>query len=347
MNKMEVIDLRSDTVTHPTPAMRDAIFAAKVGDDVYGEDPTVIELENLGAKMTGKEAGLFVASGTMGNQIAVMTHTNRGDEVICESEAHIFYYEVAGLAVLSGVQARPLPSVKGILSAETIEAAIRPKDIHQPKTALICLEDTHNRAGGTCYPLETLAAIHKVSTRHMIPVHIDGARLFNAAVAQNVKVDKIAQYAESVQFCLSKGLCAPVGTLLVGTADFIARARRYRKMLGGGMRQAGIIAAAGIIGLQTMVERMAEDHANAKQLAEALASAGFAVDLTTVQTNIVIFDVSRMGVKAADFAAKLKKEGILVSMFGEYRIRMVTHHGINTQEIGRIIDTLHRLLKKG
>ena len=347
MNRMEIIDLRSDTVTHPTPEMRGAMFQAKVGDDVYGEDPTVLELETLGARMTGKEAGLFVASGTMGNQVAVMTHTNRGDEVICEAEAHIFYYEVAGLAVLSGVQARPLPSVKGILSAETIEAAIRPQDIHQPRSALICLEDTHNRAGGTCYPLDTLAAIRKVADRHEIPVHIDGARLFNAAVAQGVKVDKIAQYADSVQFCLSKGLCAPVGTLIVGSVDFIARARRYRKMLGGGMRQAGIIAAAGVVGLQTMVDRLVEDHVNARKLAEALATLGFAVDLSTVQTNIVIFDVSRMGVKAADFASKLKKAGILVSMFGEYRIRMVTHHGVTSREIGRVVETLHRLLKKG
>lgn len=344
---MNIIDLRSDTVTHPTHRMREAMYRAEVGDDVYGEDPTVKELEVLGARMTGKEAGLFVASGTMGNQVAVMTHTQRGDEVICEAESHIFFYEVAGLAVLSGVQARTLPSVKGILSAGTIEAAIRPQDIHQPKSALICLENTHNRAGGTCYPIETLAEIRKVADRHNVPVHIDGARLFNAAVAQGVKVDRITQYADSVQFCLSKGLCAPVGTLIVGTADFIARARRYRKMLGGGMRQAGILAAAGIIGLQEMVERLAEDHENARQLAEALASAGFAIDLSTVQTNIVIFDVSRMGGKAADFAEKLKKAGILVSIFGEYRIRMVTHDGITSAEVATVVDVLHRLLKKG
>ena len=346
-SNMNIIDLRSDTVTQPTPQMREAMYRAEVGDDVYGEDPTVNELEALGARMTGKEAGLFVASGTMGNQVAVMTHTDRSDEVICEAESHIFFYEVSGMAVMSGVQARTLPSVKGILSAETIEAAIRPQDIHQPKSALICLEDTHNRAGGTCYPLETLAAIRKVADRHKVRVHIDGARLFNAAVAQGVQADKIAQYADSVQFCLSKGLCAPVGTLLVGKTDFIKSARRYRKMLGGGMRQAGILAAAGIVGLESMVDRLAEDHVNARQLAEGLASAGFAIDLSTVQTNIVIVDVSRMGVKAADFAAKLKKAGILVSMFGEYRIRMVTHHGITSVEIAKVIDTLHRLLKKG
>ena len=344
---MNIIDLRSDTVTKPTPEMREAMYRAEVGDDVYGEDPTITELEALGARMTGKEAGLFVTSGTMGNQVAVMTHTRRGDEIICDSEAHIFYSEVAGLAVLSGVQARTIPAVKGILSAETIEAAIRTEDIHQPSTSLICLENTHNRAGGTCYPLETLAAVRKVADRRKIPVHIDGARLFNAAVALGVQVDKITQYADTVQFCLSKGLCAPVGTIITGRSDFIARARKYRKMLGGGMRQAGILAAAGIVGLTSMVDRLSEDHENARQLAEELASAGFSIDLSTVQTNIVMVDVSRMGVKAVDFAAKLKKEGVLASVFGEYRIRMVTHHGITAVEIGTVVDTLNRLLKKG
>ena len=344
---MEFIDLRSDTVTKPTAEMREAMFRAEVGDDVYGEDPTVIELERLGARMTGKAAGLFVASGTMGNQVAVMSHTQRGDEVICEAESHIYYYEVAGMAVLAGVQARTLPAVKGILSADTIAAAVRPQDIHQPRTSLICLENTHNRSGGTCYPLETLAAIRKVADRHEIPVHIDGARLFNAAAALGVKVDKIAQYADSVQFCLSKGLCAPVGTLLVGSEEFIAKARRYRKMLGGGMRQAGVIAAAGIVGLQNMVERLSEDHANAKLLADSLVTAGFAVDLSTVQTNIVIFDVSRSGMKAAELVARLKQAGVLAGAFGEYRIRMVTHHGVTAAEINKVADVLQRLSKKG
>lgn len=344
---MELIDLRSDTVTMPTKEMRDAMYAAELGDDVYGEDPTVNELESLGARLTGKEAGLFVASGTMGNQVAVMAHTNRGDEVICESEAHIFYYEVAGLAVLSGVQTRPLPSLKGILTPETIEAAVRPADIHQPRSALVCLENTHNRAGGTCYPLETLAAIRKVADRNRMSVHIDGARLFNAAVAQGVKVDKIAHYADSVQFCLSKGLCAPAGTLLVGRKDFINKARRYRKMLGGGMRQAGVLAAAGIVGLQKMTGRLAEDHANARSLAEALAAIGLIVDLSTVQTNIVIFDVSPLRVKAADFAVKLKKAGVLANVFGEYRLRMVTHHGITDVHIRQVAAAVASLLKKG
>jgi threonine aldolase len=343
---LEKIDLRSDTVTVPTNTMREAMHRAEVGDDVYGEDPTVNALESLGARMTGKEAGLFVASGTMGNQVAVLAHTQRGDEVICETEAHIYYYEVAGLSVLAGVQARTIPAVKGILSAETIEAAIRPQDIHQPRTSLICLENTHNRAGGTCYPLETLQAIRKMADKRQIPIHMDGARLFNAAVAQNVKVDRIAGTVDSVQFCLSKGLCAPVGTLVVGSKDFITRARRYRKMLGGGMRQAGIIAAAGIVALESMVDRLAEDHENARMLAEKIAEMGFNIDLSTVQTNIVIFDVSRTGMKAADLQQRLKQAGVLVSLFGDYRVRMVTHHGITAGHVRQVADILAALKQK-
>jgi threonine aldolase len=282
----------------------------------------------------------------MGNQVAVLAHTQRGDEVICETEAHIYYYEVAGLSVLAGVQARTIPAVKGILSAETIEAAIRPQDIHQPRTSLICLENTHNRAGGTCYPLETLQAIRKMADKRQIPIHMDGARLFNAAVAQNVKVDRIAGTVDSVQFCLSKGLCAPVGTLVVGSKDFITRARRYRKMLGGGMRQAGIIAAAGIVALESMVDRLAEDHENARMLAEKIAEMGFNIDLSTVQTNIVIFDVSRTGMKAADLQQRLKQAGVLVSLFGDYRVRMVTHHGITAGHVRQVADILAALKQK-
>lgn len=343
---MEKIDLRSDTVTMPTQEMRRAMSHAEVGDDVYGEDPTVNELEELGARMTGKEAGLFVASGTMGNQVAVLTHTQRGDEVICEAEAHIYYYEVAGISVIAGVQARTLPSVKGILSAETIEAAIRPQDVHQPRTGLICLENTHNRAGGTCYPMETLLAIHKMAERRRIPIHMDGARLFNAAVSQGVPVHRIAACVDSVQFCLSKGLCAPVGTLVVGTKEFITRARKYRKMLGGGMRQAGIIAAAGVVALHSMVDRLEEDHANAKLLAEKIADMGFQIDLSTVQSNIVIFDVSRMGLKAVELQEKLKSAGVLVSLFGEYRVRMVTHHGITAAHVRQVAEILSALKQK-
>lgn len=226
---MRIVDLRSDTVTLPTEAMRQAMFQAEVGDDVYREDPTIARLEELAAEITGKEAGLFMASGTMGNQVAILSHTTKGDEVICEAEAHIYYYEVGGMVTLAGVQPRTIAAPKGILDAAAIAQAIRPDDIHQPPTSLVCLENTHNRAGGTCYPLKTLAEIHKLSRDRSFAVHIDGARLFNAAVAQKVKASEIAQYADSVQFCVSKGLCAPVGSLLVGRRDYIERARRFQK----------------------------------------------------------------------------------------------------------------------
>ncbi|HEY3423645.1 MAG TPA: GntG family PLP-dependent aldolase, partial [Negativicutes bacterium] len=314
---MQIVDLRSDTVTLPTSEMRRAMYEAEVGDDVYGEDPTVRQLEQLGAQITGKEAALFVTSGTMGNQIAAMVHAQRGDEIICESESHIYYYEVGGLAYLAGVQARPLTGIKGILAPESIRQAIRGIDIHQPKTALICLENTHNRAGGVCYSSQDLAAIKELADCYNIPVHIDGARIFNAAVAQNVTVGELTQYAHSVTFCLSKGLCAPVGSLLTGSQEFIEQARRYRKMLGGGMRQVGILAAAGIVALKTMVDRLAEDHLHARILGAAIANLGLIIDLTTIQTNIVLFDVSRLPMTAADMIAKLNQYGVKASQFGD------------------------------
>ena len=343
---MGFIDLRSDTVTLPTPAMREAMYKAEVGDDVYGEDPTVSALESLGAQKTGKEAGLFVPSGTMGNQIAIMTHTQKAEEVICEAEAHIYYFEAAGPACLSGVQLRPLQAKWGLLTPAQITEAIRPVDVHQPRTALICLENTHNRAGGTCYSMETLAGIRKVSQQKGIPIHMDGARLFNASIATGVSVAEISGQVDSVQFCLSKGLSAPVGTLLVGTADFIRQARRYRKMLGGGMRQAGIIAAAGIVSLNTMVERLPEDHANARFLAEAIAELGLGIDLDTVQTNIVVFDVTPINQTSAWLAERFKELGVRVSMFGEKRVRMVTHYGIDRANIETVIQTFRTILKR-
>ena len=330
---MKSIDLRSDTVTQPTADMRTAMYRAEVGDDVYSEDPTVRALEELGAQITGKEAGLFVASGTMGNQLAVMVHANRGDEIICEAESHIYYYEVGGLAYLAGTQARTIKGVNGILQASDITQSIRGDDIHQPRTALICLENTHNRAGGTYYTQSDLSAISAVSGRHGIPIHIDGARLFNASIAQNVSVDKLACYADSVSFCLSKGLCAPVGSILVGNKAFIDQARRMRKMLGGGMRQAGILAAAGIVALENMVKRLTEDHVHAKKLAEAIANMGLSIDLNTVQTNIVIFDVKSIGKTAEQVALLMEDKGVKCSQFGEYRIRLVTHHGISTSDV--------------
>lgn len=343
---MRTVDLRSDTVTMPTPAMRQAMFQAEVGDDVYREDPTVTALEELGAAMLGKEAGLYVTSGTMGNQVAVMTHTKKSDEVICEAESHIYFYEVAGMACLSGAQGKPVAGDRGIMSAAAIGAAIRDVDVHAPDTGLICLENSHNRAGGTCYTLEGLAAIRALADGHGIPVHLDGARIFNAAVATGVDAREIARYADSVQFCLSKGLAAPVGSLLVGPRAFIERARRFRKMVGGGMRQAGIIAAAGMVALKTMVGRLAEDHANARVLGEALAAQGYAIDLDTVQTNIVIFAMDGLGTDAPAFVKRLNAAGVKANAFGERRVRMVTHFGVERADIDYTVDVLARLKKE-
>lgn len=342
---MKIVDLRSDTVTLPTTAMRQAMQQAEVGDDVYREDPSIIRLEELAAETTGKEAGLFMASGTMGNQVAILAHTTKGDEVICEAEAHVYYYEVGGMVTLAGVQPRPIAARKGILDPAAIAQAIRPEDIHQPPTSLVCLENTHNRAGGTCYPLETLRDIHQLSRERKFAVHMDGARLFNAAVAQQVKVGEIAQYADSVQFCVSKGLCAPVGSLLVGKRDFIERARRFRKMLGGGMRQAGILAAAGIVALTQMVDRLAEDHENARFLADSIANLGFGIDLSTVETNIVVFDVSPLQLSIGNFVEELKARGIKANQFGAEKVRMVTHYGITRDDVEHTAAMLASLVR--
>lgn len=342
---MRIVDLRSDTVTLPTPAMRQAMYQAEVGDDVYREDPSIRKLEELAAEMTGKEAGLFVTSGTMGNQVAILTHTQKGDEVICEAEAHVYYYEVGGMVTLAGVQPRTIASPKGILTAETISQAIRADDIHQPPTSLICLENTHNRAGGTCYPLPVLQAIQELAKQRNIAVHMDGARIFNAAVAQKTSAQVIAQYVDSVQFCVSKGLCAPIGSLLVGKHAFIERARRYRKMLGGGMRQAGILAAAGIVALTQMVDRLAEDHDNAVYLAQAVADQGYGIDVTTVETNIVIFDISPFALSIEQFISDLNSRGIKANPFGTTKVRMVTHHGISRSDVTYAISILGEFAK--
>ncbi|HWI65551.1 MAG TPA: threonine aldolase family protein, partial [Symbiobacteriaceae bacterium] len=254
---MKIIDLRSDTVTVPTPEMRRAMFEAEVGDDVYGEDPTVNRLEAEAAALLGKEAGLFVPTGTQGNQIAVISHTNRGDEVIMESESHVFYYEQAGIAVLASCQTRPVPGVNGAMDPARIAAAIRGDNVHYPRTGLVCVENTHNRSGGCILPMENLKAVADVAHRAGVPVHMDGARVFNAAVALGRPIAEVVAPVDSVMFCLSKGLAAPVGSMLVGSKAFIAKARRARKLLGGGMRQAGILAAAGLLSIRTMVDRLA------------------------------------------------------------------------------------------
>lgn len=341
---MALIDLRSDTVTRPTLAMREAMFHAEVGDDGYGEDPTVNRLEQLSAEKCGKEAGLFVSSGTQGNQIAAMVHAGRSQEIICDYQSHMFNSETGGISALSGAQPYPIPTADGKLTPERIEPAIRERKMNTPQTALITVENTHNAAGGVYYTPAELAAIRSLATAHGIPVHMDGARIANAAVAQGLPLAELARHADSMQMCLSKGLCAPVGSVLVGSADFIRQARRYRRLLGGGMRQAGILAAAGIVALETMLPRLAEDHRHAAQLAEAIASTRLRIDLDRVQTNIVLFDTSPLGISAADFIGQLGKHGILAgNAYGRNRVRMVTHHDVSAEQIEYTISALRQL----
>ena len=342
---MKRIDLRSDTVTVPTEAMRAAMAAAEVGDDVYGEDPTVNRLEAAAAARFGKEAGLFVPSGTMGNQAALLAHTGRGDEVILEEGSHIVNYEVAGMAVMGALMPRTLRGRHGILDPEQVRAAIRPPNIHTPRTALIAVESTHNRGGGTYYPLDVLAEIGRIAREHRIPVHLDGARIFNASVASGVPVADFAAHAESVQFCFSKALAAPVGSMVVGSQPFIQRARKYRKMLGGGMRQAGILAAAALVALETMVDRLAEDHAHARLLAEGLAELpGVEIDLKRVQTNIVIFAVRSPRADAAAFARGMAGNNVLVHQISPDSIRLVTHKDVSRDDIPAALAAAREIL---
>jgi threonine aldolase len=328
------IDLRSDTVTLPTEEMYEAMRTAPVGDDVLGEDPTVRRLEEAAAARLGKEAGLFFPSGTMANLAALLAHTRRGDEVILEAESHIVYYEAAGLAVAGALMPRPLPGRYGALDPDQVAEAIRPDDVHFPRTGLVCLENTHNRAGGTVISLEQTRAVCAVAHAAGIPVHIDGARIFNAALALGLDAATLVADADSVMFSLSKGLSAPVGSVLVGSRAFIAAARRARKLLGGGMRQAGVIAAAGLVALERMVDRLVEDHAHARLLGERLAAVpGVAIDLATVQTNIVRFSTAPCGLEAPQFVARLREHGVLAGARDRWTIRMVTHRHITAADV--------------
>lgn len=337
------IDLRSDTVTKPTEAMRRAMAEAEVGDDVYGEDPTVNRLEECAAEILGKEAALFVTSGTQGNQIAILCHAGPGDEIILEADSHIFQYEAGAASALAGVQLRPLRGIRGKMDPEEVERAIRDSDIHFPRTALICLENTHNRAGGAVLPTDHMAALREVADRHGIPVHLDGARLFNAAVALGVEAREIARFADSVSVCLSKGLGAPVGSLLAGPKSLIDEARRWRKRLGGGMRQAGVIAAPALLALTKMVDRLAEDHKNAKRLACALAETkGFSVDPDQVETNIVLADISDTGKTAEEVLDRLAAEGVLAVSFGPTTLRFVTHKDVSRKDIDEAVLRIRR-----
>jgi threonine aldolase len=341
----KIIDLRSDTVTQPTPDMREAMARAEVGDDVYGEDPTINQLEALGAEMAGKEAAVFVPTGTMGNQVSIMAWTDRGDEIIVESNAHIFMYEAGGPAVLSGVQVRTVPGARGAMDPDDVKAAIREDDLHCPRTSLICMENTHNRSGGCVLPLDNMKAVYELAKEEGIAVHLDGARVFNAAAALGVDVKQITQYTDSVQFCLSKGLCAPVGSLVAGPKEFIEKARRCRKILGGGMRQAGILAAAGIVALEKMTKRLAEDHEKARKLAQGLSGIpGLDIDMSTVQSNMVLVGTKGTGMDASGFASLMKSHRLLFNPSTQYKVRMVTHNDVGFDDIDEAIRRVKEAL---
>jgi threonine aldolase len=343
---MKVIDLRSDTVTLPTDEMRRAMYQAQVGDDVYKEDPTINALEQLAAQMLGKEAALFTASGTMSNLLAILTQTHHGEEVVLGSESHTFWYEVGGASALGGVVMHTVPnSQDGRIDLDIIENSIRSQNIHFPQTTLLCLENTHNRCGGAVLTADYTSAAAEIAHRHGLRVHLDGARIFNAAVALNVPTSELARDVDSVCFCLSKGLSAPVGSLLCGTEEFIESARKWRKMIGGGMRQAGIIAAAGIVALQTMIARLAEDHDNARRLAKGLSNIpGIAVP-REVQTNIVIFETS-LKVSGPDFIQLLNARGVKVNYLGGNKYRAVTHRMITADDIDEALSRIDIALKE-
>lgn len=341
-----VIDLRSDTVTRPTPAMRAAMAAAEVGDDVYGEDPTVNRLEARAAEIFAREAAIFVPTGTMGNQIAIRLHTQHGQEVICEARSHILDWEMAMISAFSGCLPRTIAGERGILTWSQIRSAIAPKIYYRASTGLICLENTHNMAGGTVTSLPIYEEIWKGAADAGLPTHLDGARVFNAAVALGISVADLTRGFDTVNFCLSKGLGAPVGSLLVGSREAIERARIYRKALGGGMRQAGILAAAGLIALEAGPLRLHEDHANARLLANAIATCEAAeIDLPSVQTNIVFFKL-KDGADAPSLVASLKSEGVLCSAIGPNAVRLVTHCDVTRAQSEQCANTLVRLLKK-
>ena len=340
---MRYIDLRSDTVTRPTLAMRAAMAAAEVGDDVYGDDPTVNELEALAAETLGFEAALFVTSGTMGNQLGIMSQTRRGDEIIAGANSHIFMHEVGAAAVLSGVTVRQVDYPNCIPVPAMVEAAIRPDDIHEPPTSLICLENA--LANGRLVPVETMAEIRRIADEHGLNVHLDGARVFNAAAALGVDVKEITRYADSVSCCLSKGLCAPVGAIFAGRAETVKRARKCRKLLGGGMRQAGILAAAGILALKEMPKRLSEDHANAKRLAELLSQIdGVSIDKDSVEINMVFFKLDRSAELKAALPEKMKQHGILINPEELGEFRFVTNNDVSAKYVEFVAGTFASLL---
>lgn len=344
---MNFIDLRSDTVTHPTPEMREAMAKAPVGDDVYGEDPSVNRLQEMSAGLMGKEAGLYVPSGTMGNLAAVLAHCGRGEEVILGEKSHTFLFEAGGISVLGGVHSNQIPNQPdGTLKLDDIQAAIRPDDPHHPITSLVCLENTHNRCGGVALEVEYTRDVGELAREHGLALHLDGARIFNAAVALGVRVKDLTQPADSVTFCLSKGLSAPVGSVLCGSREFIDRAHRMRKVLGGGMRQAGILAAAGIVALESIVDRLEKDHQRAKELARGLVStSGLVLDTDTPQTNMVFCSLDEnVPADANQVARALKEHGVRVGVTGDRRFRLVTHYWIDDQAVMKAVEAFKEVM---
>ena len=344
---MKIIDLRSDKVTQPTENMRKAMAHAKLGDDVFEEDPTTIELQQTMARLTGHENALFVPSGTMGNLIAVLTHCTRGDEVILGDRSHTSLYEAGGISVLGGVHAHTVANqADGTMDLEHIKAAISPHDVHFPYTRLISLENTHNACGGCVLPLEYTNQVVELACEHELKVHLDGARIFNAAVALNVDVKKLASQVDSVNICLSKGLGAPVGSVLCGSNDFIRKARRMRKITGGGMRQCGVLAAAGLTALNEMIKRLTEDHKNAGKLAQGLINIrGLSVNLSSVQTNIVYFNLDSNTVTADQLVKRLDAKGIKILALGPKRLRAVTHYSISSDDIDQALCVFAEILQ--
>src|SRR5574338_355150 len=337
-----LIDFRSDTVTRPTPAMKEAMMNAKVGDDVFGEDPSINELERLASEMFGMEAALFCPSGTMTNQIAIKCHTQPGDEVICDENAHVYQYEGGGIAFNSGASVKLLPGNLGRITADQVVAAINPDDPHRAHSSLVCLENTSNRGGGSCYDFEEIKRIHKVCKDNNLKFHLDGARLFNAMVVKKETPKQYGELFDSISICLSKSLGCPVGSLLLGKKDFIKKARRVRKVFGGGMRQAGFLAAAGIYALQHHIDRLAEDHAHAKQIAEAISKKDFVKKLLPVETNIIIFELTD-SISAPALVAKLKEHDILGYAIAPNRVRLVVHLDISNEMVDKTVATFKAL----
>ena len=340
-----MIDLRSDTVTQPTEGMRRAMMAAPVGDDVLGDDPTVSALEAYTAELLGKEAAVYMPSGTMTNQVALRSHVQPGDEIILEAEAHIYYYEGGGPAALSGASCRLIPGEGGIFSAQAVEKALRPHDPHFPRTRLVCVENTHNRSGGRIFPLKTIQEIAQVCDRHHLQLHLDGARFWNACAATGISEADYAKPFDTISVCFSKGLGAPVGSALVGSADMMVKARRFRKMFGGGMRQAGIIAAGALYALEKQRDRLAEDHDNAQRLAQGLQSIpGVEINPDSVQTNIVNFDIPNQS--ANEITKRLGQKDVAVLATGTHRIRAVTNLMVARQQIDQAIDAIAQELRR-